>query len=54
MSQLENDNSKRRKKKKKKKSLGFKIFIGFLCVILAIAVVGGGYVIGLLNKMDNI
>lgn len=52
MSQLENDNSKRRKKKKK--SLGFKIFIGFLCVILAIAVVGGGYVIGLLNKMDNI
>lgn len=54
MSQLENDNSKRRKKKKKKKSLGFKIFIGFLCIILAIAVVGGGYVIGLLNKMDNI
>ena len=54
MSQLENNNSKRRKKKKKKKSLGFKIFIGFLCVILAIAVVGGGYVIGLLNKMDNI
>jgi polyisoprenyl-teichoic acid--peptidoglycan teichoic acid transferase len=52
MSQLENDNSKRRKKKKK--SLGFKIFIGFLCVILAIAVVGGGYLIGLLNKMDNI
>lgn len=52
MSQLENDNSKRRKKKKK--SLGFKIFIGFLCVILAIAVVGGGYVIGILNKMDNI
>lgn len=53
MSQLENNKSKKRKKKKKK-SLGFKIFIGFLCVLLAIAVVGGGYVIGLLNKMDNI
>jgi polyisoprenyl-teichoic acid--peptidoglycan teichoic acid transferase len=52
MSQLENNKS--RKRKKKKKSLGFKIFIGFLCVILAIAIVGGGYVIGLLNKMDNI
>ncbi len=42
------------KKKKKKKSLGFKIFIGFLCVLLAIAVVGGGYFIGLINKMDNV
>ncbi|MDU3351583.1 MAG: LCP family protein [Clostridium sp.] len=41
-------------KKKKKKSLGFKIFIGFLCVLLAFVVVGGGYVMGLLNKMDNI
>lgn len=54
MSQMENNKSKKSNKKKKKKSLGFKIFIGFLCVILAIAVVGGGYVIGLLNKMDNI
>lgn len=53
MSQLENNKSRKRKKKKKK-SLGFKIFIGFLCVILAIAIVGGGYVIGLLNKMDNV
>lgn len=53
MSQLENNKSRKRKKKKKK-SLGFKIFIGFLCVILAMAVVGGGYVIGLLNKMDNV
>ena len=41
-------------KKKKKKSLGFKIFIGFLCFILTIAIVGGGYFIGLLNKMDNV
>lgn len=54
MSQMENNKSKRRNKKKNKKSLGFKIFIGFLCVLLAFAVVGGGYVIGLLNKMDNI
>lgn len=54
MSQMENNKSKKRNKKNKKESLGFKIFIGFLCVILAIAVVGGGYVIGLLNKMDNI
>lgn len=42
------------KKKRKKKSIGFKIFIGFLCILLAITVVGGGYVIGLLNKMDNV
>lgn len=54
MSQMENNKSKKRNKKKKKKSLGFKIFIGFLCVLLAFAVVGGGYVIGLLNKMDNV
>lgn len=53
MSQLEKNNYKKRKKKKKK-SLGFKIFIGFLCVLLAIAIVGGGYVVGLLNKMDNV
>ena len=43
-----------KKKKKKKKSIGFKIFIGFLCVLLAITIVGGGYVIGLINKMDNV
>ncbi|WP_066890563.1 LCP family protein [Clostridium nigeriense] len=42
------------KKKKKKKSFGFKIFIGFLCVLLAFAVIGGGYFIGLLNKMDSV
>ncbi|WP_294169482.1 LCP family protein [uncultured Clostridium sp.] len=41
-------------KVKKKKSLGFKIFIGFLCILLAILTVGGGYVIGLINKMDNV
>lgn len=41
-------------KKVKKKHLGFKIFIGFLCVLLALAVVGGGYFVGLLNKMDTV
>ncbi|MDU5108522.1 LCP family protein [Clostridium sp.] len=41
-------------KKRKKKSIGFKIFIGFLCMILALAVLSGGYIIGLLNKMDSI
>lgn len=41
-------------KKRKKKSIGFKIFIGFLILLLAIAVVFGGYIIGLLNKMDSV
>lgn len=47
-------NSTKRTKKKKRKSIGFKIFISLLCILLAIAVVGGGYVIGLLNKMDSV
>ena len=51
---IENTSNVKKRKKKKKKSIGFKIFIGFLCVLLAIAVLGGGYVIGLLNKMDNV
>ncbi|MBD7916144.1 LCP family protein [Clostridium sp. Sa3CUN1] len=50
----ENNKHKATRKRKKKKSIGFKIFIGFLCVLLALAVVGGGYVIGLLKKVDNI
>lgn len=54
MSNIENNRYKKRRKKKKKKSIGFKIFIGFLCVLLAIAVMGGGYFIGLLNKMDSV
>lgn len=54
MSSIENNQHKRKRKKKKKKSTGFKIFIGFLCVLLAIATVGGGYFVGLLNKMDNV
>lgn len=50
----QNDYNKSKKKRKKKKSLGFKIFMGFLCVVLALAVVGGGYFIGVLSKMDNV
>ena len=50
MSQTKN----RKSNKKKKKSIGFKIFVGFLCLLLAIAIMGGGYVIGLLNKMDSV
>lgn len=54
MSNRETANHMNKKKKKKRKSIGFKILIGFLCILLAISVVGGGYVIGLLNKMDNV
>lgn len=50
----ENNKHKAARKRKKKKSVGFKIFIGFLCVLLALAVIGGGYVIGLLNKVDTV
>ena len=54
MPYIKNNESKKIRKKKKKKSTGFKIFIGFLCVLLAFAAVGGGYFVGLLNKMDNV
>ena len=47
------NNNRKNKKNKKKKSLGFKIFIGFICVVLALGIVAGGYVIGMLNKIDN-
>lgn len=40
-------------KKKKKKSLRKKILITFLFIILGIIIVGSGYVIGTLNKMNN-
>ena len=46
--------TKKSTSKKKKKSLGLKIFIGFLCILIAVVVVGGGYIIGLINKMDNV
>lgn len=49
-----NENNSGKKKGKKKKSIGFKILMGFLAVILAIIVAGGGYIYGLINKMDKV
>ncbi|WP_418223334.1 LCP family protein [Clostridium isatidis] len=42
-----------KKSKKKKKSLGKKILIWSLLILLAIGIVGGGYLIGILSKMKN-
>ena len=41
------------KNKKKKKSTGFKVLMGFLLVILALLIVGGGYIMGILSKMEK-
>lgn len=54
MTKIDGSKQINKRKKKKKKSIGFKIFMTFLCILLAISVVGGGYVIGLLNKMDSV
>ena len=51
---MENKVKRRNTRRKKKKSIGFKIFIGFLFVLLASVVVAGGYVLGMLNKVDNV
>lgn len=42
-----------KKKKKKKKSLGRKILITFLFIILGIVIIGSGYLLGTLSKMKN-
>jgi len=39
--------------KKKKKSLRLKILLGFLIILLAAGIIGGGYIIGTLSKMKN-
>ena len=49
MSTKKNNN----KIKKKKKSLAFKISMGLLFVLLAILIIGGGYIIGTLSKMEQ-
>lgn len=57
MSHIETDNkqkSKKRKTKKKKKSIWSKILTGFLILLLAILVTGGGYLYGLFNKLDTV
>ncbi|MEG1256968.1 LCP family protein [Clostridium sp.] len=42
------------KNKKKKKSLGFKIVMGILLVLLFLVAVSGGYGLSLINKLDNV
>ena len=54
MSKNQNINEmKRKKKKKKKKSLGFKILMGLLFTLLAVLIIGGGYIIGILSNMEK-
>lgn len=45
---------KKKKKRKKKKSLGFKILMGFLVLLIAVTVTGGGYIYGLFKKLDTV
>lgn len=47
------ENIHAKKKKKKKKSLGRKILITFLFIILGIVIIGSGYLLGTLSKMKN-
>lgn len=42
------------KKRKKKKSLGFKISMGILAVLIFLIAIGAGYTYSLFNKMDNV
>ena len=51
---MANTQNEKKSKKKKKKSIGFKIFIGFILVLVALAVTAGGYFMGLLSKMESI
>ncbi|MBB6713520.1 LCP family protein [Clostridium gasigenes] len=57
MSRNENSTNKNKninKKRKKKKSVGFKILMGFLVLLLALMAIGGGYFYGLFAKLDNV
>ena len=49
-----NNRNNKNNKRKKKKSIGFKILMGFLILLLAIMVTGGGYLYGLLSKLDTV
>lgn len=49
MSHVKKDSNK----KKKKKSIGFKILMGFLALLVAGTALGAGYVYGLLNKLET-
>lgn len=49
-----NNNSKTNVKRKKKKSIGFKILMGFLALLVASITIGAGYLYGLLTKFDTV
>ncbi len=51
---MTNNNSRTSRRKKKKKSIGFKIFITVITIILALILVGVGVFYSVLNKMDNV
>ncbi|MBU3103162.1 LCP family protein [Clostridium gasigenes] len=53
MSRIKQTNNKNIKKKKKK-SIGFKILMGFLAILIASIAIGGGYLYGLFFKLDNV
>ncbi|MBU3088482.1 LCP family protein [Clostridium gasigenes] len=53
MSRIKQTNNKNIKKKKKK-SIGFKILMGFLAILIASMAIGGGYLYGLFFKLDNV
>ena len=54
MSRIEINNKTKKNKKNKKKSIGFKVLMGFLILLLAILVTGGGYLYGLLSKLNTV
>ena len=55
MSEIRGNNKNvKKKKKKKKKSIGFKILMGFLAILVALTAIGGGYVYGLFKKLDTV
>lgn len=50
---MTNGSTNTKKKRKKKKSIGFKIFMSFLIILIAIIIIGTGYILGTINKLDN-
>lgn len=51
---IDPEKKKNKRRKKKKKSLGFKISMGILGVLIFIIAIGGGYFYSLYNKMDKV
>lgn len=55
MSEIRGNNKNvKKKRKKKKKSIGFKILMGFLAILVALTALGGGYIYGLFKKLDTV